>query len=260
MKKSFVVLFALVLIVFCGCKKDAGNPIAKNFSIEGSYTILQVEDAFKVIVDDTATQITVTAGENVMPNVVVEKDSNTLKIYVKGTTNYNETDWTVILPYNADLKSVNLSGASEFHSEYGLEGNKVKVTLSGASDFNCGIDADKIEMSLSGSSIIKSNVASTDLNLGLSGASDATLKGQVETLKISLSGSSNIVKKIVGNRYALVCDRCEGSMSGSCDAYIHCDGTIKVNLSGSSNLHYTGNATTTGSDTSGGSDISHDAP
>ena len=66
------------------------------------------------------------------------------------------------------------------------------------------------------------------------------------------------MKKVVGSRYALVCDQCEGEMSGGSDAYIHCDGSIKVNLSGGSELHYTGNAATSGCTSSGGSNVCHD--
>lgn len=278
MKKCLFILSALVLFAFSSCQKFAGVPVTNYFSIEGPYTELQVEDAFEVTVSDTATQVTVTVGEKIMPKVVVEVVDNTLKIHLKGINhNIYGSDMKVIIPYNANLTSVDLSGASEFHSEYGLEGQKVEVDLSGASDFYCDIDADEvdidlsgasdffgdiladeIEMDLSGSSNIKGYVEALDLDLDLSGASDATLEGYVGTLKMDLTGASSIKKTINGNRYGLVCDRCEGSISGASDAYIHCDGTIQVNLSGGSELHYTGDANTTGSDTSGASDIFHD--
>ena len=277
MKKYLAILSVVVLFAFCSCSKFAGEPISKDFSISGTYTELEVEDAFDVTVSDAATQITITAGEYVMPNVVVETVENTLKIYLKGWHSNRGTDMTVILPYNANLTSVDLSGASEFHSEYGLEGNKVEVELSGASGFYCDIDADKvdidmsgasdffgdiladeIEMDLTGSSKIKGYVEALDLDLEMSGASEATLEGQVDMLKINLSGASDIKKTVDGNRYGFACNQCEGSMSGASNVYIHCDGTIKVNLSGASDLHYTGNAATTGSTTSGGSDIYHD--
>ena len=277
MKKYLAILSVVVLFAFCGCSKFAGEPISKDFSISGTYTELEVEDAFDVTVSDAATQITITAGEYVMPNVVVETVENTLKIYLKGWHSNRGTDMTVILPYNANLTSVDLSGASEFHSEYGLEGEKVEVSLSGASDFYCDVDADEvnislsgasdffgevladeIEMDLSGSSKIKGYVDADELDLDLSGASEATIEGQVGTLKTDLTGASDINKTINGNRYGFACDQCEGSVSGASNVYIHCDGTIKVNLSGASDLHYTGNAATTGSTTSGGSDIYHD--
>ena len=277
MKKYLFVLSAIVLFAFSGCQKIAGDPISKDFSVEGAYTELQVENAFDVTVSDAATVITVTAGKNIMPNVIVEIVDNTLKIRLKPMTTSYGSEMTVVLPHNADLTSVNLSGASEFHSEYGLEGEKVEVELSGASDFYGDIDADEvdidvsgasnfygdilsdeIEMNLSGSSDIEGHVTAENLDLDLSGASDATLEGQVTKLYIDLEGASNIEKKIVGNKYALVCDQCEGEMSGASHAYIHCDGSIKVNLSGASDLHFTGTAFTGDSTTSGDSNIIHD--
>lgn len=278
MKKYIVIIIStVILFAFGGCQKFAGDPITKDFSISGDYTELEVEDAFDVIVSDLATQVTITAGEYVMPNVVVEIVDNTLKIYLKGWHTSYGTDMKVMLPYNANLKSVDLSGASSFQSGYGLKGAKVKVDLSGSSDFDSDIDADevvielsgasnfigniladKIDMELSGSSDIKGLVDATNLDIELSGASDANLEGQVGTLKVELAGASDIEKKVVGNHYALVCEICEGTISGASNAYIHCDDTIKVSLSGASDLHFTGSAFTGDSSTSGSSHIYHD--
>ena len=277
MKKHLIILSTLVLFAFCSCSKFAGEPVTKDFSISGAYNALEVEDAFDVTVSDAATQITITAGEYVMPNVVVETVDSTLKIYLKGWHTNRGKDMTVILPYNFDLRSVDLSCAAEFHSEYGLEGNKVNVELSGASEFYCDINADdvdidvsgasdfignvsadEIDMDLSGVSNIRGNVDAEDLDLELSGASHATFEGQVGTLKFNLSGASDIKKTMNGHSYGFACYHCQGEMSGASNAFLHCDGTIKVNLSGASDLHYTGNAATTGSTTSGGSNIYHD--
>ena len=277
MKKHLIILSTLVLFAFSGCQKFAGDPITKDFSISGAYNALEVEDAFDVTVSDLATQVTITAGENIMPNVVVETVDSTLIIYLKGWHTNLGKEMTVILPYNSDLRSVDLSGASEFHSEYGLEGNKVEVELSGASVFYCDVDADEvnislsgasdffgevladeIEMDLTGSSNIKGYVEALDLDLELRGASDATLEGQVDRLMINLSGASDIKKTINGNKYGFICDQCEGTMTGASNVYIHCNGTIKVNLSGASDLHFTGDAFTGDCTTSGGSDIYHD--
>lgn len=278
MKKYFAALSLFVLVAFCSCQKFAGDPISKDFSIHSYYTQLDVEDAFDVTVSDAVDVITVTVGENIMPKVVVEIVENTLKIHLKGINHSNYgTDMKVVIPYNADLTSVELSGASIFRSEFGLEGRKVDVDLSGASDIYCDIDADEvkidlsgastftgailadeIEMDLSGSSDITGNVSATYLGLDMGGSSDATLEGEVTTLSIDLAGASTLKKTVVGNRYGIVCEYCNGEMSGSSDAYIHCDGTIQVNLSGSSELHFTGTAFTGDSHTSGSSEIIHD--
>ncbi len=277
MKKCLFVLSALILFAFSGCQKFAGDPITKDFNVPGAYTELEVHNAFDVTVSDAVDVITITAGENVMPNVVVEVVENTLKIRLKPMASVYGGELKAIIPYNANLTSVDLSGASEFRSEYGLEGQKVDVELSGASNFYCDIDADEvdisisgasnffgdiwadqIDMDLSGGSNINGNVAADDLDLELSGASNVKLLGQVGMLKVDLTGASNIVKQIVENRYGLVCDQCEGSITGASNAYIHCDGNIRVSLSGASDLHYTGDANTTGSTTSGASNIIRD--
>ena len=258
MRKKLFILSTLVLFALSSCQKFAGDPVTQDFSIQGSYTELEVENGFDVTVSDVATAITITAGENVMPNVVVEKAGNKLIIRLKAMTSSYGSEMRVFLPYNADLTSVELSGASEFHSEYGLEGKKIEVDLSGASEFYCNLYADEVELDLSGGSQIKGEVSATDLDVELSGGSDATLEGEVNKLEFNLSGGSNIMRKVVGSRYALVCDRCEGEMSGGSNAYIHCDGSINVSLSGGSELHYTGNAATTGSSCTGGSGVSHD--
>lgn len=277
MKKYWIILSTLVLFAFSSCQKFAGDPVTKDFSIDGTYTELEVEDAFDVFVDTLATMVTVTAGEHVMPNVMVEIKQNTLKIYLSGWHTNLGKDMTVILPYNADLTNVELSGSSEFYSEYGLEGRKVEVDLSGASEFYCDIDADevdidlsgssdfvgdvladKIDMDLEGASSIKGDVMANELDIDLSGSSEATLEGEVGLLKIDLSGASDINKTVNGNRYGLACDRCEGSVSGSSNVYIHCDGSIRVSLSGSSDLHYTGTAATSECSISGASGIYHD--
>ena len=300
MKKYLFVLSAIVLFAFSGCNKItlSGNNITKEFSIDGSYTELVVENAFDVTVSDAVSQITVTTDENVMPKVLVEKDGDKLKIHLKPLSINLGTDLElkVVLPYNADLKTVTLSGASSFQSEYGLSGENIKVGLSGASDFSSNIEsfssnvtlsgasefhgnvetyrvnvelsgasdyfgdiqATEIDMDLEGSSNINGKVYASNLELEMSGASDATLEGDVTHLDIDLSGSSNIVKTVVNGCYGLTCYDCKGEISGASEAYIHCNDNITVTLSGASDLHFTGNAFTGDCTTSGGSNIIHD--
>ncbi len=260
MKKSMIILSVCTLLGLCSCTFDAGDPMTKTYAIENSYTALEVHNAFDVVVSDTATQITITVGENVLPYVNVETKDNTLTIKLKLNLSIGNNTMSVILPYNASLTEVDLSGASSFRSTHPLEGQEVNVDLSGASECYCDIAAsEEVDIDLSGSSNYYGNVTTQKLELEMSGASDAQITGQTSTLDLDLSGSSNLVEQIVGDRYGFACDQCTGSLSGSSNAYIHCDGTISVSLSGSSDLHYTGRATTSGCSTSGSSNIVHDA-
>lgn len=260
MRRFLILLSAVVLVAFSSCTKvTEGTIIQKDFGNPGNYTALEISNAFEAYVIDSINTITITAGENVMPYVVVETVNNTLKIYLKPMAIVNLTELKVVLPYNANLLSVNLSGASEFHSEYGLIGEDLAVELSGASEFHCDLAAtDNIDMAMSGASKIESAIITDELDLEIGGASQATLIGGVNRLKLEMSGASDIVKKIVESQYALSCELCEGTLSGASEAYIHCDGNIKANLSGASVLHFTGDAFTADSEVSGGSQIIHD--
>lgn len=259
MKKYYVLLSTVVLIAVCGCSKWAGDPITQKFSIDGGYTDLKVEDAFDVTVSDTVDQVIVTVGENVMPKVIVENKNNKVNIYLKGWATNGGKEMKVILPYSPQLERVRLSGASGFHSDYTLKAQKVEIDLSGSSVFYGDIEADDVNIDLSGASDVNGDVTATNLFLDMSGSSDARLTGDVATLEIGFSGSSTLVKRVMAHKYALSCDQCIGLMSGSSDAYIHCDGSINVSLSGGSNLYYTGDASTRGCSTSGSSKVIHDA-
>lgn len=239
MKKIMICITTVVLTVLCGCSKTDGDPITKEFSINNTYTELNVSHAFNVTVSDEVTQVTVTAGDRIMPKVIVEEKNGKLTIRLKNLTVANGS-LTALIPYNSNLKDVDLSGASEFHSQHPITAQSVSIDLSGASRFYGEIEA------------------ATKLDLDLSGASDATLTGTAGTLDLELSGASNIMQTIVGNKYGLSCNNCEGDMSGASTAYIHCDGTIAVNLSGASTIHYTGNASTSGCSLSGSSNVIHD--
>lgn len=258
MRKHLSIIAALILLAFTSCTKIEGELISKDFSVDGTYTELDVSNAFEVTVSDAATQITVTAGENVMPKVVIEIVHNTLKIYLKPLTIASLSNLKVVLPYNADLNSVSLSGASSFHSTFPLKAKEVNIELSGASDFYDDIEAEVIEMELTGASNAFGSVRSNRLEMELAGASDVKLEGYVRSLDLKLTGASEIKKTILGDKYAFGCEICEGDISGASQAYIHCDGNIRVALSGASSLHYTGDANTSESTMSGSSNLVHE--
>ena len=241
MKKTFAIFSVVAFFAFCSCNHVtlSGNDITRSFNIENTYTKLSVANAFEVTVSDTAQQVYVTTDENVMPKVVVEKIGNKLSIYLKPMTTNFGMDLKVILPYNELMKDIELSGASEFRSDFGLSGEALEIKMSGASELDC-------------------NIETTNLELDMSGASEATLTGQAANLDLELSGASRVKKTVNGAQYAFACDYCEGEMSGASRAYIHCNSTIDIDLSGASDLHYTGMPFTGDCTISGGSQLIHD--
>ncbi|MBR4787183.1 MAG: DUF2807 domain-containing protein [Bacteroidales bacterium] len=259
MKRNLYFCLFFAVIVLCSCTKPAGQLITKSLDVEGcyTYTSLDVSDAFDVYVSDTAHTVYVTAGENIMPKIVVKIVDNTLKIYCD-KININTQEMKVIIPHSAELNSVELSGASTFQSPFSIENNEVFIRMSGASNMFGDIVSNRVSMDLSGSSYLEGNYAAAATYMELSGASGVKLSGHTGKLNLVLSGGSYIQKNISGNQYAFSCDECEATLSGASKAYIHCTTSIKANLSGGSGLHYTGDASTDGSTTTGGSYIIYD--
>ena len=262
MRKFFAIISVLISCALCGCTAvivDPGVPVDKDFTITGDYDALNVSNAFDVTIDKDATQVTITAGENIMPNVIVEQVGGELRIYCKPpVVTTNGSEMRAVIPYSSSLKDVTLSGASRFTTQYPLVGKNVSVNLSGASRFNGDLSGSDTFIDLSGASRIKSIILAGDLNLSLSGASEADLTGVSVNMNLEMSGASRNVDNIVLKCYGLECTHCTGSISGASKAYIHCLSDIKVSLSGASHLHYTGDASTSDCSTSGSSNIYHD--
>lgn len=262
MRKFFAIISVLISCALCGCTAvivDPGVPVDKDFTITGDYDALNVSNAFDVTIDKDATDVTVTVGENIMPNVIVEQVSGELRIYCKPpVVTVDGTGFKAVIPYSSALKDVTLSGASRFNSPYPLVGKNVSVDLSGASRFIGDLSGSDTFIELSGASRVKSVILAGDLNLSLSGASEADLTGVSVNLDLEMSGASRNVDNIVLNCYGLECSYCKGSLSGASKAYIHCLKDINVSLSGASHLHYTGDASTSDCSTSGSSKIVHD--
>ena len=216
-----ILAFTLLVSSLFGCDKFAGESITVTFDIVNAYKELHVSNAINVVISDTAEEVKVTAGENLIPNIIIEEKGDKLYIRLKDGVYIFNSAVHIELPANSDLIKLNLSDASDIEGEVNTE----------------------------------------ELTINLTDASDAKLNGHVGKLILNLKDASGIKKNIINKCYGLSCNECEVSMEDASDAYIHCDGTIRiVKLSDASDLHYTGNAEIilTGGVPSSSSDIKHD--
>ncbi len=216
------LITSLLCLLFCGCEKFAMDTVSETFDIDNTYTELQVSDAISVVISNTAEQVSVSARENLIHNVVIEESDGILKVRIKEKFTIFSSRVKVQLPPNSNL---------------------VKVSLSDASDLEGEINAE-------------------EFLFNLTGASHAKVQGHVEKLTINVEDASHIDRQIIDNRYALSCDECNVSLEDASSVYLHCDGNINViKLKGASNFHYTGNASikyAEGTSSGGASVIQHD--
>lgn len=208
--KHTLILFSFC-VLFIGCTKDWGNPTIKNYPINESFTGLTVSNAFEVTVSDQVTDVVVTVGESAHKRVIVQIINGELHIGFKTGTRYNGMA-KAIIPATANLRNLDLSGASSFLGD--LNGHDVNIDLSGASFFKGNVDAD-------------------ELDINLSGSSDAIITGFCQDkMEINLSGGSSL------NASLLETQSVYGEISGASDANVTVCSHLNVNLSGASTLTY----------------------
>ncbi len=227
MKKTLIVL--LLCVLFCGCKKDWGDPTTRNYPINSGFTGLEVSDAFQVTVSDQVSDVVVTVGDLAHNKVVVEVKNYKLHIGFKSNIKYNGVA-TAVIPATI-LYELNLSGASSFTGN--LEGYLVDIDLSGASIYKGNVSADRVDFDFSGTSTYTGTVDAYKVFVNLSGASDITAEGTCHTfMEIGLSGASQL------KAANLETPAVHGNMSGGSYAEVTCCSSLNVELSGGSTLIY----------------------
>lgn len=227
MKQTLIMLSMCFL--FFGCTRDWGSPTTKNYPINGTYTGLDVSDAFQVTVSDQVNDVVVTVGNLAHPRVIVKVKEGKLHIGFKPHTTYNGVA-TAVIPASI-IRDLELSGASSFKGD--LSGNEVDIDLSGASFFKGNIVAHDVAFDLSGASTCESNVETDELDIELSGASSAILNGLCQSnMELEISGASKLEAAHIN------APSIHGNMSGASNADVTCCTSLNVELSGASTLTY----------------------
>ena len=257
MKKHILLIVAAVLLMSsCVKEKLTGVEATKTFDVPGWYDELSVSDNISVSFSDQVELVTVTADEGIISNFEMKLVEGELKMYRKQIFDFLPSPIRVLLPCNAQLREVNLSGTSFFNGD--LEADEIEIVASGNSLFKGNLRANEMDIDLSGESSVTANsLIASKLDLDFSGASWAQLNGLAENLELDFSGASELRTEVVDHHYAFACTNCESALSGASKANLHCDGRIYGSLSGGSEIRYTGNADTENCHLSGDSKVIH---
>ena len=233
--KKHILIPAVLLAAFAGlfasCSKYYGEPTTMNYTIDGSYTKLDVSHAFDVTVSDDVTEAVVTVPEELHSKLKLKVKDGTLYIGFTSSWIVTSDDCTVVLPRNLQLKDLELSGASSFRGN--LQGASSDIELSGASDFYGSVLAAEVDFEVSGASKADCMVSADEVDADISGASKVTLQGAcIGTMDIDVSGASDRNARLFDT------DAVVGELSGSSDADVTVCSRIAVAVSGSSRLTY----------------------
>ncbi|MDY5969677.1 MAG: DUF2807 domain-containing protein [Bacteroidales bacterium] len=232
--RNFILSILLAATAFTSCNAPTGeedismpksgltDTVFKE--INKKYTAIDAFSCIDVVMSDSVKTLMVVANKAVQNQLKIYVKGNTLNLGLQSNVHLNDFGNIVIyVPYNAKIKEVELSGACSFTSLRPIVGNSFSLDISGASMATCYFD-----------------MPDGQLEVNLNGCSSLNATGHVRFLEADISGASNINSKEKLGQFTFTAEDAELNVSGSSNAKLHCNGTIRGDVSGASNVIYTG--------------------
>ena len=221
-----------------------------------SFTAISVSSAIDLyLTQSNKNEVAVSAtNDEIRDHIITEVVGGTLIIRLgdKGTWfswrkwgNYKTKAYVSI----QDINALTASGASTVHLVNTIESPKMRIKLSGASDFKGNIKAGVLMYQLTGASDYKGEISANSIDIDGSGASSIELIGRVDDLAIEVSGAST------AKLYNLTAKGAILRASGASNIGVTVTEILRANSSGASDINYKGNPTVKESNTSGASSI-----
>ena len=221
-----------------------------------SFTAISVSSAIDLyLTQSNKNEVAVSAtNDEIRDHIITEVVGGTLIIRLgdKGTWfswrkwgNYKTKAYVSI----KDIDALTASGACNVHLVNTIESPKIRIKLSGASDFKGNIKAGVLMYQLTGASDYKGEVSANSIDIDGSVASNIELTGNVDDLAIEVSGASD------AKLYNLTAKGAILRASGASNIGVTVTEILRANSSGASDINYKGNPNVKESNTSGASNI-----
>ncbi len=221
-----------------------------------SFTAISVSSAIDLyLTQSNKNEVAVSAtNDEIRDHIITEVVGGTLIIRLgdKGTWfswrkwgNYKTKAYVSI----KDIDALTASGASTVHLINTIESPKIRIKLSGASDFKGNIKAGVLMYQLTGASDYKGQITANSIDIDGSGASSIELTGNVDDLAVEVSGASD------AKLYNLTAKGAILRASGASNIGVTVTEILRANSSGASDINYKGNPNVKESNTSGASSI-----
>ena len=226
-----LVILTLFLII---PKTYSSDRNTKTYSYK-NFNAVEVSSGMNLkVTQSDSYSIEVTADQDDFKHLIVEKDGNYLKFYIK--RDFFLFNWGRHHKIDVNIKMPSLTGLS----------------LSGGSTANITMDVSSKDFSaeLSGGSSINGNLKCGNIEFELSGGSWVELSGNGKNLKAEGSGGSEFKLK----NFSVI--DVDSDLSGGSQVFVTMNGTLNTEQSGGSHLTYYGSASLGNTDFSGGSGVS----
>ena len=122
-----------------GRLKGSGRMVTQDWGKAGDYTGISAAAFFDVTVSPTARTISVTADDNVIDYLVLERDGGTLKFRVNANSTEN-ISVSVTVPASASLREISAGSYGKVNCKMPLKGPSVSVSVSSYGSVSADID------------------------------------------------------------------------------------------------------------------------
>ncbi|NQX86601.1 MAG: DUF2807 domain-containing protein [Flavobacteriaceae bacterium] len=223
LKLTIITVFAFLGTTHAqwfGNKKVKGNGNVTQITRSTSdYDAIKCAGSFDyILVAGTEGKITIEGEENLLKYIVTEVKDDKLIVKTENgislSTSWNKTI-KISIPFK-DISQISLSGSGDLWNTDSIATSRLDVSLAGSGDIVLDIKTHNVEGSIAGSG-------------------DLTLKGITEQLDARVSGSGDF------HGFELQSDHTVVSVTGSGDASVISNESIKARVSGSGDIAYKGN-------------------
>jgi hypothetical protein len=259
MKK--IALFALLLIAFTvQAQTKMGVIYDENVQVRKLpyFTSIRVSNAIELYISQSnKTEVAVSAKTDEYKNrIITEVVGGTL--IIRMADNYSRwwkwgnEDYRIKAYVSVnELYAINGSGATNIKIVNGLNSEKLKINLSGASDLKGDIKAGTLMTEFSGASNFKASVQANALSVKGSGACDIEITGSGDDLIVDVSGASSV------KMYDYMVKAASVEASGASSIKLNVSGMLKAHATGASSIDYKGTVSHKEFKSSGASSVKH---
>jgi len=259
MKK--IALFACLLMAFTlQAQNKMGVIYDENVQVRKlpNFTSIRVSNAIELFISQSnKTEVAVSASSDEYKNrIITEVVGGTL--IIRMADNYSRwwkwgnEDYRIKAYVSVnELYAITGSGATNIKIVNGVNAEKLKITLSGASDMKGDIKAGTLLADLSGASSFKGTVQANAFSVKGSGACNFDISGAGEDLIVDVSGASSV------KMFDYLVKGASVDASGASSVKLNVSGMLKPHATGASSIDYKGNAIIKEMQSSGASSVRH---
>ena len=221
MKKGLLFSICIIVLSFvsCGPRLGTGNMVTEEREV-GEFTAVSIEapaDAVIIVKPGAATTLKLKGFSDVLKELKVKIEDNTLHIYQDGDIVWNMDESTKLEITVGSLSGLALAGSSDVKVMGNITGDAFALAVAGAADVKIDeINIDKLSVEAAGAA---------DINIK---------KGIARVAEYSFAGASDL------KAYGVQSKEVSASIAGAGDIKVTVSETLSASISGMGDIHYKG--------------------